>query len=187
MQRTLLPGKPYPLGATPTPKGTNFALFSENATGVSVCFFDEAGNQTDCVALRERPPSSGTASFATSSPASATAIASRAHGSRRMACASTPTSCSSIPTPKRSPATSTGRRPSSPMTCETGDDLTCDEQDSPRGVPKCIVIDPKFDWKATVRREMPLADSVIYEVHVRGFSNLQSRMFRSICAALTRD
>src|SRR5579875_522170 len=54
MDRTLLPGKPYPLGATPTSKGTNFALFSENATAVSVCFFDEGGQQTDCIALRER-------------------------------------------------------------------------------------------------------------------------------------
>ena len=54
MDRTLLPGKPHPLGATPTAKGTSFALFSENATAVSVCFFDEAGNETDCVALREK-------------------------------------------------------------------------------------------------------------------------------------
>ena len=54
MSRTLLPGKPYPLGATPRKLGTNFALFSEGATRVDVCLFDENGNQTDCVALRER-------------------------------------------------------------------------------------------------------------------------------------
>ncbi len=54
MSRTLLPGKPYPLGATPTHQGTNFALYSENATAVQVCFFDENGKQTDCVPLRER-------------------------------------------------------------------------------------------------------------------------------------
>src|ERR1700679_2429094 len=54
MERTLLPGKPYPLGAMPTPKGTNFSVYSQHATSVSVCFFDEAGNQTDRVALRER-------------------------------------------------------------------------------------------------------------------------------------
>lgn len=54
MRRTLLPGKPYPLGATPTSKGANFAVYSQHATGVSVCFFDEAGNRIDCVSLRER-------------------------------------------------------------------------------------------------------------------------------------
>jgi glycogen operon protein len=35
----VLPGKPYPLGATYDGKGVNFALFSENATGVKLCLF----------------------------------------------------------------------------------------------------------------------------------------------------
>jgi len=54
MSRTLLPGVPYPLGAKVNSLGTNFALYSENASGVSVCFFDESGKQTDCIALKER-------------------------------------------------------------------------------------------------------------------------------------
>ena len=53
MSRTLLPGKPYPLGATPTALGTNFALYSENASAVHVCLFDDAGKQIDCVELKE--------------------------------------------------------------------------------------------------------------------------------------
>ncbi len=54
MERTLLPGKPYPLGATATQQGTNFALYSEHATAVKVCFFDESGKQVDCIPLKER-------------------------------------------------------------------------------------------------------------------------------------
>ena len=54
MNDTLLPGRPYPLGAKATSQGTNFALYSEQATGVQVCLFDDAGNQTNCVDLRER-------------------------------------------------------------------------------------------------------------------------------------
>ena len=54
MDRTLLPGRPYPLGATPQRLGTNFALFSETATAVRVCFFDENGVEVDCVPLKER-------------------------------------------------------------------------------------------------------------------------------------
>ncbi|HZY60941.1 MAG TPA: hypothetical protein VFE38_00340, partial [Edaphobacter sp.] len=53
MERTLLPGRPYPLGATPYSKGTNFALYTEHASAVFVCLFDEQGNETDCVQLRE--------------------------------------------------------------------------------------------------------------------------------------
>src|SRR5208283_2008415 len=52
------PGKAYPLGATWDGSGVNFALFSENATGVELCLFDSEGenetripvvNQTDQV------------------------------------------------------------------------------------------------------------------------------------------
>ena len=42
-----LPGTANELGATWGPgKGTNFALFSENATRVDLCLFDEQGNET---------------------------------------------------------------------------------------------------------------------------------------------
>ena len=54
MDHTLLPGRPYPLGATPSSKGTNFALFSEGATRVDLCLFDADGKQTGCMTLRER-------------------------------------------------------------------------------------------------------------------------------------
>ena len=33
-------GNPYPLGATWDGKGVNFALFSENGTGLELCLFD---------------------------------------------------------------------------------------------------------------------------------------------------
>ena len=42
----LLPGSPHPLGATWDGHGVNFALYSENATGVELCLFDEQGEET---------------------------------------------------------------------------------------------------------------------------------------------
>src|SRR5580698_9669361 len=53
MERTLLPGRPYPLGATASTKGTNFAIYSQDATRVELCLFDATGKQTDCIQLRE--------------------------------------------------------------------------------------------------------------------------------------
>src|SRR5262249_53833199 len=50
----LRPGNPYPLGATCDDEGTNFALFSENATGVELCLFDESGAETARHALPEQ-------------------------------------------------------------------------------------------------------------------------------------
>lgn len=46
MYLELWPGKAYPLGATWDGEGTNFALFSENATSVELCLFDREGNET---------------------------------------------------------------------------------------------------------------------------------------------
>ncbi len=37
----VLPGRPYPLGATYDGKGVNFALFSENATSIKLCLFSD--------------------------------------------------------------------------------------------------------------------------------------------------
>jgi isoamylase len=54
MNRTLLPGRPYPLGATVLTKGINFAIFSQDATRVDLRLFDAQGKQTDCIGLRER-------------------------------------------------------------------------------------------------------------------------------------
>ena len=41
------PGRAYPLGATWDGAGVNFALFSENATGVELCLFDAAGDAAE--------------------------------------------------------------------------------------------------------------------------------------------
>src|ERR1041384_2688409 len=40
------PGEPFPLGATFDGDGTNFSLFSEAATRVQLCLFDDAGAET---------------------------------------------------------------------------------------------------------------------------------------------
>jgi isoamylase len=41
----LAPGAPYPLGATWDGLGTNFAVFSANATRIDLCIFDPAGRR----------------------------------------------------------------------------------------------------------------------------------------------
>ena len=40
------PGRPFPLGATGTATGTNFALWSAGATAVELCLFDADGTET---------------------------------------------------------------------------------------------------------------------------------------------
>jgi len=53
MPPRLRPGHSYPLGATWDGAGVNFALFSENATGVDLCLFDEQCRETR-IPIREQ-------------------------------------------------------------------------------------------------------------------------------------
>src|SRR3981081_2157840 len=48
----LWPGKPFPLGAKVTSEGTNFALFSENATGVELCLFERREDVQESARIR---------------------------------------------------------------------------------------------------------------------------------------
>jgi len=172
MDRTLLPGKPYPLGATPNSKGTNFALFSEHATGVSVCFFDDAGHQTDCIALRERTAFVWHGLVRNIRPGQRYGYRVEGpwqpeHGHRF-----NPSKLLVDPYAKALTGKVDWKAPIFPYDTKSGNDLTRDDRDSASGVPKSIVIDPRFDWGDDTRPDTPLADSVIYEVHVRGFSKL---------------
>src|ERR1700722_12713842 len=56
---------------------------------------------------------------------------------------------------------------------ETGDDTTFDERDSAPFVPKCVVVDPGFDWKGEPdRHPIPWDHTVLYETHLKGFTKL---------------
>ena len=62
------------------------------------------------------------------------------------------------------------KAPIFPYDVATGDDAKMDKQDSAAGVPKSVVVDHHFDWGDDCAPQTPLADSVIYEMHVSGFS-----------------
>ena len=50
------------------------------------------------------------------------------------------------------------------------EDLARDDADDAAGMPKSVVTSPYFDWEGDRRPKTPLSDSVIYEVHVKGFT-----------------
>jgi glycogen operon protein len=172
MHRTLLPGKPNPLGAAATPIGTNFALFSENATGVSVCFFDENSNQTDCVALRERTAFVWHGLVRGIKPGQRYGYRVEGPWEPEKGLRFNSNKLLVDPYAKAIAGDVDWKAPIFPYDVAAGNDLTRDDRDSAAGVPKSVVIDPRFDWEGDSPPEIPLADSIIYEVHVRGFSKL---------------
>ncbi|MEZ2346640.1 glycogen debranching protein GlgX [Terriglobus sp. RCC_193] len=190
MSRTVLPGAPYPLGATPSLRGTNFALYSENATAVSVCFFDEEGNQTDCVALKERTAFVWHGLVKGIKPGQRYGY--RVEGpwepEKGLRFNSAKLLCD--PYAKALTGEVDWKAPIFPYDVISGDDLKKDEQDSAAGVPKSVVVDPKFDWGDDCPPQTLLADSVIYEVNVRGFSKqnpMVEEKLRGTYAALATE
>ena len=172
MRRTLLPGKPYPLGATPTAIGTNFSLFSENATSVSVCFFEESGEQIDCVALRERTAFVWHGFIRDIKPGQRYGYRVEGPWEPEKGLRFNPHKLLVDPYAKALTGEVNWKAPIFPYELASGNDLKRNDEDSADGVPKSIVIDEDFDWEGDVPPETPLSDSIIYEVHVRGFSKL---------------
>jgi len=174
MSRTLLPGKPYPLGATAYEKGTNFAIFSEFATRVDICFFDPEGNQIDCVTLRERTAFVWHGFINSIKPGQLYGFrvdgpwdpvnGHRFNFNKLLV----------DPYAKAISGNVDWKAPIFPYDLASGDPLTMDMQDSAAGVPKSVVIDTTFDWDGDSMPEISLPDSVIYEVHVKGFSERNS-------------
>jgi isoamylase len=167
---TLLPGRPYPLGATVRKKGTNFAIFSQDATRVELCLFNSDGAQTACIALRERTAYVWHGLVLDIKPGQLYGY--RIHGpwepdqGHRF----NPNKLLVDPYAKAISGNVDWRAPIFPYDLASGDDGKIDEQDSAAGVPRSVVIESKFDWGDDCPPETPLADSVIYEVHVKGFS-----------------
>jgi glycogen operon protein len=171
--RKLSPGSIYPLGATLTSEGVNFALFSRYTTEVYLLLYDDpVGDPTDIIRVEnqgrfiwhvfvhglsagqlygyrvvgEFDPARGLRF----NPAKllidpyAKALTGKAVNTDNLLLAYDP------------------QAPSA--------DLSLDARDNGLIVPKCIVIDDTFDWQGDLPPEIPLEQLLIYEVHLKGFT-----------------
>jgi glycogen operon protein len=170
MQRTLLPGKPYPLGATPNAGGTNFALYSENATSVKVCFFDEAGQQIDCVELKEQTAFVWHGFVRNIQPGQRYGYRVDGPWAPERGLRFNPAKLLVDPYAKAIAGAVDRKGPIYPYDVSTGDDTVRCDVDDAAFVPRSVVVDGHFDWENDCLPETPISDSVIYEVNVRGFS-----------------
>ncbi len=170
MSRTLLPGKPYPLGATAYKRGTNFAIFSEAATRVDVCMFDEDGNQIDCVTLRERTAFVWHGFINGIKPGQLYGLRVDGPWAPEQGHRFNFNKLLVDPYAKAISGDVDWKAPIFPYDLTSGDPNVMDTQDSAAGVPKSVVIDTRFDWTDACKPPTPLPDSVISEVPVKGYS-----------------
>ena len=174
MERRCLPGKPYPLGATWDGTGVNFALYSEHAAKVELCLYDNRGRrETERIQLHEQTAFVWHCYVPGLQPGQLYGY--RVHGPWDPArgLRFNPSKLLIDPYARAVSGQIDWERPIYPYRFG-GDnaDLNIDRRDSASGMPKAVVVSPYFDWAHDRPPQIPLSDSVIYEMHVRGFSML---------------
>ncbi len=172
MNVALCPGKVYPLGATWDGKGTNFSLFSENATAVELCLFDHEDREF-------RLPLTEVDNFTwhgyVPGVKPGQRYGYRVHGawSPQEGHRFNPNKLLIDPYAKAIAGEIVngpeifGYRWDSPEK-----DLAFSDLDSAHQMAKCVVVDQSFNWGKDKLLRTPWHKTVIYETHVKGFTQL---------------
>ena len=170
MRRTL-PGIPHPLGASLDADGVNFALYSENASGVELCLFDDDERETR-IPMHDRTafvwhvyvpelragPRYGYRVHGPYDPTARPPLQSERRTARSLRQGN-----GGVERWERGCFAYALGAPGADLTPATDDQL---------GAPRAVVVDPAFDWEGDAPPGIPLHRSVIYEAHVRGLTML---------------
>ncbi|HUP87994.1 MAG TPA: glycogen debranching protein GlgX [Longimicrobiales bacterium] len=171
MSLKVLPGSRNPLGATWDGKGVNFALYSENATSVELCFFDptDPNKETERVRVRERDSFVWHCYIPDLAPG--TLYGYRVDGPWEPEKGLRFNAHKLLIDPYAKAVTHDVDWNAPMFQYKLGDpngDLSFDDADDSWGKQKGIVIDPSFDWEGDKLPDVSWPDSIIYEVHVKG-------------------
>ncbi len=172
------PGKPFPQGATWDGEGVNFALFSEHAEGVELCLFDDRGRrELQRIPLREQTDQVWHCYLPEARPGqlygyrvSGPYQPQHGHRFNPQKLLLDPYAKAIVGSLAWSDA-HFGYRIGSQRA-----DLSQDRRNNASGMPKCQVIDPAFSWGNDRNPRTPWHDTIIYEMHVRGFTKLHPQV-----------
>ena len=168
------PGQPYPLGASFSGVGTNFSLFSSVAERVELCLFDSAGVETR-VDLPEATALCWHGYIPDVLPGQRYGY--RVHGpydpANGLRCR--PSKLLIDPYAKAVDGAVDWDESLFEYRFGKPDELT-NEDDSAAHVPKGVVINPYFEWENDRSPGTPWHETVVYEVHVKGFTMTNPRI-----------
>jgi isoamylase len=169
-------GLPYPLGATVMAEGVNFSLFSENATGVDLCLFDSAEAPHETVRIRMAEHTDQVWHCFLPDVKAGQHYGYRVYGPYEPKEGHRFNPAKLLIDPYAKAIAGEVEWSEEMFGYQTGAakdaDLVIDQRDDAFGVPKCVVVDSRFDWGGDHQLATPLHRSVIYETHVKGFSKL---------------
>ena len=161
------PGRPFPLGATPTAEGTNFAVSSEIADAIEVCLFDQDG-QEQRIELPARTAHVFHGLVSGTGPGQHYGL--RVKGPWAPAAGLRCNEAKLLLDPHATAVDGQvswgeavfGHRFEKPD--------EANPSDSAAFMPKCVVTDRHFDWGTDAPPGTPLDETVIYETHVKGLT-----------------
>ena len=164
----LWPGQPYPLGASYDGTGTNFSLFSEVATRVELCLFDDVGAETrldlpEATALcwHGYAPNVGPGQR----------YGYRVHGPHDPESGHRCNPAKLLLDPYAKAVEGSVDWDEALFPYRFSDpDTSVNRLDSAVHMPKAVVTNPWFDWDNDRHPRSPYHEAVIYEVHVKGFT-----------------
>ena len=168
----VLPGRPYPLGATWNGAGVNFALFSENAERVELSLFDPRGRrEVERIVLPEYTDSVWHGYLPDARPGllygyrvAGPYDPQNGHRFNHHKLLLDPYAAMITGGIVWSDA-HFGYRVGSARS-----DLSFDRRDNAAGMPKCVVVDTAFTWGNDRLLHTRWHDLIVYEMHVRGYT-----------------
>ncbi|HLU90527.1 MAG TPA: alpha-amylase family glycosyl hydrolase, partial [Cyclobacteriaceae bacterium] len=173
------PGKPYPLGANWDGEGVNFALFSENATGVFLCLFDAEEKETARIKLTEHTDQVWHIYLPGVAPGQLYGYRVEGPWDPENGLIFNENNLLLDPYAKAINGSIDWSDAMFGYPVQNPDedrDLVKTSSDSASGMNKSLVIDSRFDWEEDVAPNTPLHNSVIYELHVKGFTALHPEL-----------
>jgi len=164
----LWPGNSYPLGANYDGSGTNFSIFSEKAQRVELCLFDDENKETR-VDLTEVTGYRWHGYLPKIQPGQRYGY--RVHGPWDPSSGHlfSPAKLLLDPYAKAIDGPIRWDEAVFPYYFGKSPDEK-NESDSAPFMPKCVIHQPYFDWTGDNKLQTPLHETIIYEVHVKGFT-----------------
>ena len=165
-------GRPYPRGATWDGEGVNFALFSEHATRVELCLFDSKGRrEVQRIEVKEQTDHVWHCYLPEARPG--LLYGYRVHGPFKPEEGHRFNPSKLLLDPYAKSIVGNFRWSDALFGYSVGhrrEDLSLDRRDSASGMPKSKVVDGAFTWGNDRPPAVAWNDSIIYELHVRGFT-----------------
>ena len=168
-------GNPYPLGATWDGAGVNFAIFSENAEQVDLCLFDEDGGNEQRVRMVEQTDLVWHCHLPDVRPGQRYGY--RMHGRYEPRDGHRFNAAKLLIDPYAKRFDGTGTWDDALFGYRIGaDGDEADDRDSAAFVPKGVVVNQAYVWGNDRHLRTPLDRTIIYEAHVKGFTQLHAEV-----------